>query len=136
FIMSAEQKNIDFELIHPPVFTAFVDIEAMNKIISNLLDNAIKYADKNVVVELLPLTGTGLEFTILFKNDGNLIPIDMKDKVFETFFRLKETGQQSGSGIGLSLSRSLAQLHGGNLILMENPESLNMFVLTLPIHHH
>lgn len=136
FLMSAEQKNIDFELIHPSSFTAFVDIEAMNKIISNLFDNAIKYANKSVVVELLPLTASDTEFTILFKNDGNLIPAKMMDKIFETFFRLKETERLSGSGIGLSLARSLAQLHGGNLILMENQESLNIFVLTLPVNDH
>lgn len=136
FLISAEQKNIEFELIHPSSFTAFVDIEAMNKIISNLFDNAIKYANKSVVVELLPLTESDIEFTILFKNDGILIPAKMKDKIFETFFRLKETERLSGSGIGLSLARSLAQLHGGNLILMENQESLNIFALTLPVNNH
>lgn len=136
FLMFAEQKNIDFDLIHPPSLTAYVDIEAMNKIISNLFDNAMKYANKMVRVELLPLKETHNEFTILFKNDGILIPYTMKDKIFETFFRLKETEGLSGSGIGLSLARSLAQLHGGNLILVENTEALNIFSLTLPVNSH
>ena len=42
FLPIAEQKGLDFELEHPRKFSAFVDIEAMNKIVSNLYSNAIK----------------------------------------------------------------------------------------------
>jgi len=137
FLPVSEQKGLDFDLIHPRHFTAFVDIEAMNKIISNLIHNAIKYAHKTVLIELLPVTAGAKEFTIFFKNDGYIIPHEMKDKIFESFYRLKETDRLSGSGIGLSLSRSLAQLHNGNIVLQKSgEEALNIFALTLPVNNN
>lgn len=133
FLPAAEQRALIFELEHPNNFSAFVDIEAMNKIVSNLYSNAIKYAETSVWVALLPVKPGQPEFCIVFKNDGHLIATDMADKVFETFFRLDETKKQAGSGLGLTLSRSLAQLHGGNLTLEPPENGMNVFKLTLPV---
>ena len=57
----------------------------------------------------------------------------LKEKIFEPFYRIKETEKQKGTGIGLALSRSLAQLHNGSLVL-EPENEWNVFTLTLPIH--
>lgn len=131
----AEQKNIILTIKMPLVsLHAFVDIEALNKILSNLFSNAIKYADKKVTVCLLPFSKEDNFFTIEIKNDGYLIPYEMKEKIFEPFFRLKETEKQKGTGIGLALSRSLAELHKGILDLGQPENNLNVFFLTLPIH--
>ena len=130
----AEQKNIDFELnITTPELFAFVDIEAFNKILTNLFSNAIKYAESKVMVDLLPVEKQDKCFTIEIKNDGYLVPFEMKDKIFEPFFRLPETSKQKGTGIGLALSRSLAQLHKGVLDLKEPQNSMNVFYLTMPV---
>ncbi|HTG57613.1 MAG TPA: ATP-binding protein, partial [Niabella sp.] len=134
FLPVAEQKGLDFELGHPHSFSAFVDIEAMNKIVSNLYSNAIKYADTRVWVELRPVLPGHSTFCIVFKNDGHLIAMEMADKVFETFFRLNETKSQAGYGLGLTLSRSLAQLHGGDLVLDPPDNNMNVFRLTLPVN--
>jgi len=131
----AEQKNISFNLkMQKQAVYAFVDIEGLNKILSNLFTNAIKYSDKKVLVCLLPFYKEDKFFTIEIKNDGFLIPFDMKEKIFEPFFRLKETEKQKGTGIGLALSRSLAELHKGSLDLKEPENNLNVFYLKLPIH--
>jgi DNA-binding response OmpR family regulator len=58
----------------------------------------------------------------------------MREKIFEPFFRLKESEKQIGTGIGLSLSRSLAELHQGVLALNKPVNDLNTFMLTLPVH--
>src|SRR5882757_5564715 len=58
----------------------------------------------------------------------------MREKIFQPFFRLKESEKQIGTGIGLSLSRSLAELHKGVLVLNKSINDLNTFMLTLPIH--
>jgi signal transduction histidine kinase len=58
----------------------------------------------------------------------------MKDKIFEPFFRMKETEKLSGSGIGLSISKSLAELHNGKLELIDAHNGMNTFVLSLPVH--
>lgn len=135
FKVLADQKNLFFTLTLPlHKVLAAVDLDAFNKILSNLLSNAIKYANSKVGVSLLAADDEDIFFTIEIENDGFLIPYEMKAKIFEPFFRLKETEKQKGTGIGLSLSRSLVQLHKGSLYLKETDKSLNIFCLQLPVH--
>jgi DNA-binding response OmpR family regulator len=58
----------------------------------------------------------------------------MKERIFEPFFRLKQTEKHAGAGIGLPLSRSLAELHKGTLQLKESSDAFNNFYLSIPIH--
>jgi ligand-binding sensor domain-containing protein/signal transduction histidine kinase/DNA-binding response OmpR family regulator len=135
FKPAAEQKSLSYKLNLPeaPLF-AFVDKEAFTKILSNLLNNALKYAESRVQVNFMPLSSADKEFVIEIRNDGHLIPYEMKQKIFEPFFRLKESENELGTGIGLSLSRSLAELHKGTLALKQSESDLNVFVLSLPLH--
>lgn len=131
----AEQKNIHYEFKHPPKnLYAYVDIEAFTKIISNLINNAIKYGRSVVEVELLELQPDEGTFSIEIRNNGHIVPYEMREKIFEPFFRLKESEKQIGTGIGLSLSRSLTGLHKGVLVLSKPIDDLNTFLLTLPVH--
>ena len=130
-----EQKNLSYSLKQPPTqLFAYIDLEAINKILSNLINNAIKYADNMVKIELLPYNPGDSTFTIEIRNDGHLVPYEMREKIFEPFFRLKETEKQVGTGIGLSLSRSLTELHKGVLAIKEPDHKQNIFTLTLPVH--
>ena len=56
----------------------------------------------------------------------------MRLKIFEPFYRLKESLKQQGTGIGLALAKSLTELHNGDLYVKDSPEGLNIFVLSLP----
>lgn len=135
FIPAAEQKELQFRIALPVHdFFAYIDIEAFNKIISNLVSNAIKYAAGGVLIELLPVSPDAEHFTVCIQNDGTLIPSEMKEKIFEPFFRGKGAGNQPGTGLGLSIARSLTQLHQGTLELQYTHNRHNIFVLTLPIH--
>ena len=133
----AEQKDLAFEIELPPNrLSAYIDIEAFNKILSNLFSNAVKYSEKKVMVRLMPFREGDSSFTISITNDGHLIPYEMKEKIFEPFFRLKGTEKQKGTGIGLALSRSLAQLHTGTLELRPPEHDMNIFILTMPMHQN
>jgi len=135
FKSSAERKNLTFTLDLPRItLQAYVDCEALKKILSNLFNNAIKYAEHTVIVRLLPFSSEDQLFNIEIRNDGYIIPPQYKSKIFEPFFRIKETEKEAGTGIGLPLSRSLAQLHQGSLELKASIEGFNIFLLTLPIH--
>ncbi|MDB5151845.1 MAG: signal transduction histidine kinase [Mucilaginibacter sp.] len=135
FTPSAEQKNLTFRLELPRItLQAYVDSEALKKILSNLFNNAIKYAEHIVIIRLLPFSSEDQLFNIEIRNDGYIIPSEYKDKIFEPFFRIKETEKEAGTGIGLPLSRSLAQLHKGSLELKTFIEGFNVFLLSLPIH--
>ncbi len=137
FTSLAKQRELDF-ILNVPVqdFYAHVNKEAFTKIVSNLLNNAVKYAETYVHV-YLEINGTGENkmFYIRSVNDGVIIPNEMKEEIFKPFVRFneKEDGKvTTGTGIGLALSRSLAELHRGNLTMLESEEA-NVFCLSLPV---
>ena len=131
---AAESKNINFETLLPSVhFFAYVDTEALYKIMSNLVDNAIKYGKSKVKI-VLSINPEEDQFSIQVFNDGLKIAPEIKNKIFEPFFRARETEMQRGTGIGLSISRSLAELHQGRLYLEESGPEGNVFVAVFPIH--
>ena len=113
-----------------------VNREAFTKIISNLLNNGVKYAESYVHISLeVPETDDNNSFCIRTENDGVIIPNEMKEEIFKPFVRFneKEDGKvTTGTGIGLALSRSLAELHQGTLAMGEGEEN-NTFCLILPI---
>lgn len=127
-----EERKIQLELeIGEKNIYAFVDEEAIRKILSNLLSNAIKYAKSEVIITMFR-DENSLEFIV--KNDGNLIPKSLKNKIFEPFFRIVGSETQTGTGIGLSLAHSLTELHKGTLKLEFSDDSMNTFILQLPLH--
>ncbi|WP_455672980.1 hybrid sensor histidine kinase/response regulator transcription factor [Phocaeicola sp.] len=110
---------------------AAVDREAITKILSNLLNNALKYARHTILVELLC---DETNFTVRVVSDGDKIPLEASRQIFEPFYQIEKNKgtTRMGVGIGLSLARSLAALHKGCLYLdTEQPE--NTFVLTVPL---
>jgi signal transduction histidine kinase len=132
FISLAEQSNIEMQLILPPDnIHAHIDQGAFTKIIYNLCSNALKYASSKMIIEMAIVDNDQL--VIKVKSNGSPIPETVKEKIFEPFFRLKETHKIKGSGIGLALSRSLALLLKGTLVLAAPEESMNTFILTLPV---
>lgn len=135
FKPAADQKDLSYKLMLPRItLHAFIDSEAVKKILSNLFNNAIKYADGLVTIKLLPFSSEDNLFHIEVRNDGHTISEHHKEKIFEPFFRIKETEKEAGTGIGLPLARSLAQLHNGNIQLKTSEEKENIFLLSLPIH--
>jgi signal transduction histidine kinase/ligand-binding sensor domain-containing protein len=133
FLPVAKKRNLSYttDLPQGSVFI-MADEEALHKIFSNLFSNAVKYAAGTVHIRLLPAAKDGRLLTVEICNDGFEIPAEMKEKIFEPFYRLKETIRQKGTGIGLALARSLAELQKGRLYVKENTGGLNTFVLELP----
>jgi len=133
FAIPAEKKGLDYQVDLPPSsIYAIADEEALERIFSNLLSNAVKYADRLVTVKLHPVMKDDSYFTVEFLNDGPVISPDMREKIFQPFVRLKETARQKGTGIGLTMARSLAELHNG-ILYIRNTETVNVFVLHIPL---
>lgn len=132
FASETQKKSLSANVVLPEKsFQASIDIEAFEKIMINLIDNAVKYAENIVEIRVLHPDGKDT-FQIEVSNDGILIPLSLREKIFEPFFRINANRQ--GSGIGLPLARSLAQLHNGHLELGLTDGSMNIFILTLPVH--
>ena len=133
FLPYSEEKRISMQL-HSPVnhYDLAVDREAITKIISNLLSNALKYAGSRVDMFLEPGTERENDIRIRVNNDGNLVPEELRERIFEPFYQIDNNRPgEKGTGLGLSLARSLAELHHGRLFLDTNVKQYNSFVLEL-----
>ena len=133
FVPLASQKGISIVVNFPEAFYAYIDVEAFNKIMSNLWDNAVKYGKSQVNISLITADGDPDYYNIIFKNDGLLVSCDMKEVIFKSFVRAKESARLPGTGIGLTLSRSLADIHGGSLVMDFSDKGMNTFIVTLPV---
>ncbi|MCU0470430.1 MAG: ATP-binding protein, partial [Arcicella sp.] len=95
FTALTRKRKLDLSIEYPPTdIYAYVDEEALNKIFSNLFSNAIKFAHKKIRVRMLPFAQNAVNYTIEFENDGLKIPSEKKEKIFEPFYRLKESKQE------------------------------------------
>jgi ligand-binding sensor domain-containing protein/DNA-binding response OmpR family regulator/nitrogen-specific signal transduction histidine kinase len=132
FESSVVQKKKIIKLILPDTeFYVPVDKEAIVKILNNLLSNAISYSFQNIEIELKKYDNNNC--SIRFSNDGELIPKEERERIFDPFYQLdRNKNNNSSSGIGLSLARSLSQLHNGSLYLADDPD-MNTFILRLPL---
>jgi signal transduction histidine kinase/ligand-binding sensor domain-containing protein/DNA-binding response OmpR family regulator len=126
------KKNLKLLTVGDESVYAMVDREGITKIVNNLLSNAVKYSEREIEISM---TADETYCTIQVSNDGEQIPEELKEKIFEPFFQVKALRRETtGSGIGLSLARSLAELHDGYLFYSSAAES-NHFILKIPLSH-
>lgn len=124
-----QKKTISLDMEDEDVVLQ-ADREALTKIISNLLNNARKYSESFVQMHVGEPVGDRLAIHVV--NDGQKIPANMVEEIFKPFTQLDSSHSQAGSGLGLPMARSLAELHGGTLA-MDVASEYNEFVLTLPL---
>ena len=132
FFETAKSKNIKLQFSHDvDTLVSAVDTIAFRKIINNLLDNGVKYADSYIKVDLKCVDG---KFIVSFRNDGAEIPESRRESIFQPFvqFSSDQTPYSQSFGIGLAYARNLAELHGGTLTLGECARYTE-FVLTMPV---
>lgn len=103
---------------------------ALKRCLSNLIENAVKYAS-GIVVRVKDAPD---RLEILVSDTGPGIPEDKLNAVFEPFFRIDQSrGRETGgTGLGLSIARNIARAHGGDLTLRNRPSGGLEAVLELP----
>jgi NtrC-family two-component system sensor histidine kinase KinB len=117
---AADQANVTLEVEHDPSTPGEVpgDPARMAMVVSNLLTNAIKYTPAGGRV-LIRTSGTPGELTIEVSDTGPGIPAELRERVFERFFRVehsqKSAPPSAGVGIGLYIARQVIELHGGTI---------------------
>ncbi len=107
------------------------DRDVLFQAVSNLLDNAVKYAPEGSAVSL-DLSPAADEVQIVVADQGGGVPPELREKVLERFFRAESSRSTEGSGLGLSLVAAAAKLHGGRIALEDNAPGLRA-VLSLPV---
>ncbi len=131
FSAMAEQRRI--RLKGPPADAScqtLFDADALDKILANLLGNALRHAPQDSLITLALERITG-GVIIRVADQGPGIPQDRLDRVFERFYTAAHEGV--GSGIGLALARELARLHGGDLSVENASQGGCIFSLVLPL---
>ena len=128
FAETAKSNNLRLTFRHEEEqLSILADEPGLNKILNNLLHNALKYAESYIEVEARSEGGNAV---VSIRNDGPIIPKEHRSRIFEPFVQYGNDAK--GVGIGLSLARTLAELHGGSLVLDDGTECTD-FILTLPL---
>lgn len=121
-------------VVDPDVKELCTDEDKLQRVLTNLVENAVKYApDGPIELRCAKLDG-GSRFTVTDSGPG--IPAHERERVFERFVQLDQssTRRQGGTGLGLHLCRNVAELLGGSLIVRGRDDGRPgaQFVLTLP----
>ncbi|MHC5232781.1 sensor histidine kinase [Brucella sp. LJL56] len=103
----------------------------VEQILVNLLGNATKYSPADKPIEVTTEEDEN-GFRCIVRDYGIGIPTEDTERIFTRFFRASNASHMAGTGLGLSLSRALAELHGGTLVFTSVEGQGTVFILTLP----
>jgi signal transduction histidine kinase len=126
-LAAEECARFDCELKGEPV-TIRGDPRLLRRMIRNLLENAERHGKPPVRVDLRRM---GAMIVVEVTDGGPGVPSSQRAQVFAPFYRL--TGDPKGAGLGLSLVRQIARLHGGDAVAEAKPDTPSCFKITLPL---
>lgn len=115
-----------------PIFYANIDPDHFREVVSNLIENAIKYTPSGEVV--VNITGDDKQISVSVKDNGIGIPAEDIPHLFQKFYRVdnSDTREIGGTGLGLYLSRRLAEAMSGNLRVESKYKEGSTFYLEIP----
>lgn len=142
FTHKAQEKKINFVIDIPTDQTlAFVDTSKFEKVIFNLLSNALKFTPANgevifrVSLPAVDTNETGTFVDVQIEDSGPGISIGSEEKIFDRFYRTQQTDDSEieGTGIGLALVQELVALHGGDVSVNSRESGGSIFTVSLPL---
>jgi signal transduction histidine kinase len=129
---SAQDEVVVRPHVDEPLPFVRADRERLRQVITNLVDNAVKYSPAGAQVELLAFVENG-RITVEVRDRGPGVAPEHQSLIFEKFGRVKGEHAQPGTGLGLFIARSIAQAHGGSLEVRSAPSDGATFALVLPL---
>ncbi len=130
----AEQRGVDLTVEAPPPLVVEGDEGLLRRMLSNLVDNALKYTPPGGRVRVTAQPDDAM-VRISVRDTGPGIPAAARERVFERFYRAEEvraSDEVGGAGLGLPIARWIAEAHGGTLRLQETGPEGTTFTATLP----
>lgn len=114
-------------------YLLYGDRELLHRAVFNLVENAVKYSPEESTVSI-HVQRSSQRLWILVDDQGSGIPENLRERIFEPFFRVDDarTRQQGGTGLGLALVHAIAQFHGGTVSVSETPTGGSRFRFELP----
>lgn len=95
-----------------------VDERAVAEVLYTLLENAAKYSPRGSAIRVTATTGDNGTVNVSVEDEGPGIPVDLRERVFDKFFRAMQAGntsQPSGTGMGLAIARGITEAHEGRI---------------------
>jgi signal transduction histidine kinase len=128
---SARRKGLLLELDVEPVPLVMADEPQIERVLANLIGNAIKYTPKGGRITV----STAVEHdrvALVFRDTGRGIPADELPHLFEKYRRVREAKRTEGTGLGLFIAKTIVSAHGGDIRVESTPGKGSTFTILLP----
>jgi signal transduction histidine kinase len=132
FQSSADDKNITLMCRPAEKLIVQGDKRMIQRMVANLLDNAIRYTPEQGSVDVTVLSPRPDQGSVIIKDTGIGISSEDLSHVFERFYRCEPSRSLAGTGLGLSLALAIAKAHGGNIDVRSTLGKGSTFTITLP----
>ena len=136
FELEAEKKNITFNVItRPRDLVIDADAKMIVRMLNNLISNALKYGRGATEIDLIANKVNNEFVEHRVQNNGEQIPKKSLQKIFDRFYRVESSRnlKTGGTGLGLAITKSIVDLHGGNIKCQSTAE-LTSFIIQLPLN--
>ena len=130
----AQKKNIHINAAMSYDFDVFADYQKIQQILYNLVSNAIKFSPENDEIEIA-VVHAGDKFQIAVHDNGIGIDPKYHGKIFAKFVQLDSayTKKESSTGLGLTITKELVELHGGKISLISEVNNGSTFIVEIPL---
>jgi heavy metal sensor kinase len=129
----AEDKRLAFSRQLEPVAAVKGDQRMLQRMVANLIDNAIKYTTEGGHITIALTCSADNCICLSISDTGIGIPLEDQPRLFERFFRGDRSRSQAGAGLGLSLAQAIAHAHGGEIHVQSTVDKGSTFTVTFPL---
>ena len=127
----AEDRNIRIVIETPESTLVLGDLKKLQRVFSNLIDNALKYTLTGGLVHIV-IEETAKDTVVIVKNTGDGIAEKDLPHIFDRFFRGEKSRSTPGNGLGLSLAQAFVLIHGGTITATNTADQGPQFTVILP----
>lgn len=132
FKTSMSQKGIEIQLnVSPNMPNVWIDRDKMDRIVENLLSNALKYTEQGSIH--ISVKSTEKNWTLEICDTGIGIPKSEQQHIFSDYYRANNATEKCGMGIGLMITRRMVELHQGKIEFTSTEGKGTSFSITFPI---
>jgi two-component system, OmpR family, phosphate regulon sensor histidine kinase PhoR len=130
----AEAHRIQLRAADTEPVTVLADRDRILQVITNLLDNAIKFTPEGGAV-IVSVAQTGAEGIVSVADTGRGIPVDDLSRIFDRFYRVdrSRSREAGGTGLGLAIAKHIVEAHGGQITAASRIHTGSTFTFTLPV---
>ncbi|MDV3251973.1 HAMP domain-containing histidine kinase [Devosia sp. BK] len=128
----AQEHGQTLVFVGTPLPTIVGDRDLLTQLFANLIENAIRHCPPGTQITLAAASGPDQVFSVIVSDTGPGIPETERERVFQRLYRLDKSRSTPGHGLGLSLVKAIADLHGASIAVEDNKPGLCITVRFVP----